>query len=222
MDSRLINPFSLLGVSSKSTLTDLKKAYYQLSLMCHPDKGGDSADMIVISKAYQYVKQQLDKVKDTTYEELEDEFQEFCKNQESESPPSFSSIYEETQDWLEEFNKEFNKEHYKNENQEFGKGILNDNFNAYQINPFGDGYSDIMDKSEYSNLDTTSNSINVYLPTAAGNGGKELLFKFKAGSNSGVLVGSGVETVDGGSTYPIYHQNQSVSLISDNSNWYII
>ena len=25
MDSRLINPFSLLGVSSKSTLTDLKK-----------------------------------------------------------------------------------------------------------------------------------------------------------------------------------------------------
>ena len=58
MDSRLINPFSLLGVSSKSTLTDLKKAYYQLSLMCHPDKGGNSADMIVVSKAYQYVKQQ--------------------------------------------------------------------------------------------------------------------------------------------------------------------
>jgi curved DNA-binding protein CbpA len=163
MDSRLINPFSLLGVSSKSTLTDLKKAYYQLSLMCHPDKGGDSADMVVISKAYQYVKQQLDKVKDTTYEELEDEFQEFCKNQESELPPSFSSIYKETQDWLEEFNKEFNEVHYKNENQEFGKGILNDNFNAYQINPFGDGYSAIMDKSEYSNLDTTSSSIETDL-----------------------------------------------------------
>jgi hypothetical protein len=131
--------------------------------MCHPDKGGNSADMVVVSKAYQYVKQQLDKVKDTTYEELEDEFQEFCKNQESESPPSFSSIYKETQDWLEDFNKEFNKEHYKNENQEFGKGILNDNFNAYQINPFGDGYSDIMDKSEYSNLDTTSSSIETDL-----------------------------------------------------------
>ena len=150
MDSRLINPFSLLGVSSKSTFPDLKKAYYQLSLMCHPDKGGNSADMIVVSKAYQYVKQQLDKVKDTTYEELEDEFQEFCKNQEAESPPSFSSIYEETQDWLNEFNDKFNKQHYRKENQEFGKGILNDNFNAYQINPFGDGYSDIMDKSEYS------------------------------------------------------------------------
>ena len=163
MDSRLINSFGLLGVTSKSTLTDLKKAYYQLSLMCHPDKGGNSADMVVVSKAYQYVKQQLDKVKDTTYEELEDEFQEFCKNQELESPPSFSSIYKETQDWLEDFNKEFNKEHYKNENQEFGKGILNDNFNAYQINPFGDGYSDIMDKSEYSNLDTTSSSIETDL-----------------------------------------------------------
>ena len=64
MDSRLINPFSLLGVSSKSTLADLKKAYYQLSLMCHPDKGGDSSDMIVVAKAYQYVKQQLEKIKD--------------------------------------------------------------------------------------------------------------------------------------------------------------
>jgi len=78
------------------------------------------------------------------------------------------------------------------------------------------------DSSDVIFLDTTSNSINVYLPTAAGNGGKELLFKFKAGSNSGVLVGSGVETVDGGSTYPIYHQNQRVSLISDNFNWYVV
>ena len=160
MDSRLINPFSLLGVTSKSTIYDLKKAYYQLSLMCHPDKGGDSADMVVVSKAYQYVKQQLDKIKDTTYEELEEEFQEFCKIQESEKPPSFSSIYEETQDWLDEFNKKFNEEHYKDNHKNFGKnGMIMDNFNEYKINPFGDGYADIMDKSEYSNLDTNSSSI---------------------------------------------------------------
>ena len=78
------------------------------------------------------------------------------------------------------------------------------------------------DSSDVVFLDTTSNSINVYLPTAVGNGGKELLFKFKTGSNSGVLVGSGVETVDGSATYPLYHQNQSISLISDNSNWYVV
>ena len=34
-----------------------------------------------------------------------------------------------------------------------------DNFNEYKINPFGDGHTDIMDKSEYSNLDTNSSSI---------------------------------------------------------------
>jgi curved DNA-binding protein CbpA len=164
MDSRLINPFGLLGVTSKSTIYDLKKAYYQLSLMCHPDKGGDSADMVVISKAYQYVKQQLDKVKDTTYEELEDEFQEFCKNQELETPPTFAAIYEETQDWLVEFNRKFNEEQCKDHCKNYkSDGMIMDYFNEYKVNPFKDGYADIMDKSEYNNLDTTSNSFETDL-----------------------------------------------------------
>ena len=71
-------------------------------------------------------------------------------------------------------------------------------------------------------LDTSSSMINVYLPTAVGKGGKELLFKMKAGSNSGVLVASGSQTIDGDSVFPMYHRYGSYSLISDDSNWFIV
>lgn len=71
-------------------------------------------------------------------------------------------------------------------------------------------------------LDTSSGPINIELPTAVGQGGKELVFKLKAGSNSGILVGSGTQTIDGQSYYPISYINQSIQVISDNSNWLVI
>ena len=71
-------------------------------------------------------------------------------------------------------------------------------------------------------LDTSSSMINVYLPTAVGKGGKELLFKMKAGSNSGVLVASGSQTIDANSVFAMYHRYGSYSLISDDSNWFIV
>jgi len=77
------------------------------------------------------------------------------------------------------------------------------------------------DSSDVVFFDTSSNAININLPTAVGKGGQELLFKFKDGPNSGVLIGNGSETIDGNSVYPMYHKNQSISLISDNSNWYV-
>lgn len=77
------------------------------------------------------------------------------------------------------------------------------------------------DSSEIVFLDTTGGSINVYLPTASGNGGKQLTIKLKAGSNSGVLLPSGSQTIDGQDQIGIYYTYQSVNLISDNSNWFI-
>lgn len=71
-------------------------------------------------------------------------------------------------------------------------------------------------------LDTSSSSLNVYLPTAIGQGGKELTIKLKAGTNSGVLVASGSQTVDGQAQFPLYHTYEGVTLISDNSNWFLI
>jgi hypothetical protein len=71
-------------------------------------------------------------------------------------------------------------------------------------------------------LDTTISSVNVYLPTASGKGGKQLTVKFKAGSNSGVLVASGSQTIDGQGQIGIFFTYESVTLISDNSNWFLI
>lgn len=146
MDSRLINPFNLLGITPTSTPSELKRAYYNLALMCHPDKGGDDKDMIVVSQAYQYVKGQLENINETTYETLEDEFQEFCKQQENKTP-TFTSIFEETQDWIDDFNSQFEK-------QQIGTASDSENnFNPFQRNPFQDGYGDLMDVSDI-NLDT--------------------------------------------------------------------
>ena len=61
-DLLTINPYNLLGVNTKSTINELKKAYYNLALMCHPDKGGDEKDMVVVSNAYRYIKEQLIKI----------------------------------------------------------------------------------------------------------------------------------------------------------------
>ena len=50
-----INPYDLLNISTNSSLKELKKNYYQLSLYCHPDKGGSPEDMICIKNAYEYL-----------------------------------------------------------------------------------------------------------------------------------------------------------------------
>jgi hypothetical protein len=77
------------------------------------------------------------------------------------------------------------------------------------------------DTSDVVFMDTTSGPINVYVPTAAGQGGKEIMVKLKAGSNSGVLIGSGAQTIDGESQIAVYNTYESITLISDNTNWFI-
>jgi curved DNA-binding protein CbpA len=47
-----IQPYELLGVTMKSSLNDVRKAYYQLALLCHPDKGGNPQDMQLLHSAY--------------------------------------------------------------------------------------------------------------------------------------------------------------------------
>lgn len=78
------------------------------------------------------------------------------------------------------------------------------------------------DNSDVIFLDTTSSSINLYLPTASGKGGKQLTIKLKAGSNSGVIIASGSQTIDGQDQIGIYYTYESISLLSDNSNWFLM
>lgn len=138
---KLINPYELLGVDINSSISKLKKNYYNLSLITHPDKGGNDKDFHIIYLAYNYIKNQLSNKadKETTYEELEDEFQEFIKNQKEEYTP-FYEIYKETNDWLNEFNKQFEQDK-----------------DTENVNIFNKGYKDIMDETkstlEYTNIE---------------------------------------------------------------------
>ena len=105
----MINPYDIMNLTSESTLKDLKKAYYEMALICHPDKGGQEEDMIVIHNAYKYIKEQLENCENVgTYEELEDEFTSFCKEQE-EPPPPFRDIWEDSEQkkLRDEFNSVF-------------------------------------------------------------------------------------------------------------------
>jgi hypothetical protein len=54
-----IDPYGLLGVTSESTASDARKAYYALALLAHPDRGGNSDDMRAVHQAYRYVSNQL-------------------------------------------------------------------------------------------------------------------------------------------------------------------
>lgn len=69
--------------------------------------------------------------------------------------------------------------------------------------------------------DSSSNPINVYIPTAGNVGGKELMIKRKTGNDPVTIVASGAETIDGQSSHALYSAYESITLISDNSNWLI-
>ena len=141
MEEKLINPYSLLGVNVNSSLRELKKNYYNMALLCHPDRGGDKRDMNVVCLAYNYIKEQLENVNERTYEELEDEFEKFIKEQEIELP-KFGQIYEETNDWIVDFNKKFEEQKK-----------IDDTINPLENNPFENGYGEIMDHSEDAELE---------------------------------------------------------------------
>ena len=101
MEKTLINPYDLLGVSTNSSIKELKKKYFELALICHPDKGGNKEDMVFINKAYKYIHNQLEGVNRlVSYEDLEENFFNFCKEQEN-VPCAFSEIYDD-------FRKTFN------------------------------------------------------------------------------------------------------------------
>ena len=138
-----INPYQLLGLSSKSNIKDLKKAYYEFSLLCHPDRGGNGEEMDIVHKSYKYIKKQLENCKNLSYNNLEKEFENFCKIQE-ESTPCFSDIYDEANDFIREFNKKFS-ENYNN-------------------NVFNNGYGHLMEETSIGEEYTENDAEDFYKP----------------------------------------------------------
>lgn len=103
----MLNPYELLGVTIDTPKDDIKKIYYQLSLLAHPDKGGSNDDMITLKKAYDFVMREINNINNTvTVEDLEKNFKDFCSTQENKVP-LFQDIYAEAFDII-KFNNYFN------------------------------------------------------------------------------------------------------------------
>lgn len=83
----VVNPYDFLGVTPTSSLTEVRRAYFRLSLLCHPDKGGRADDMRILQSAYEWITHHIETVKShgtETYEEKEDNFKEFLESQQQE------------------------------------------------------------------------------------------------------------------------------------------
>lgn len=70
-------------------------------------------------------------------------------------------------------------------------------------------------------VDSSISQINVYLPLASGNGGRELKIKRSSGNNLVTIYASGSENIDGQATFTMHHLYQATTLMSNNLNWFI-
>jgi hypothetical protein len=70
--------------------------------------------------------------------------------------------------------------------------------------------------------DATSNAITVDLPTAAANTTTFHIKKTDSSANAVTIDGNGAQTIDGGTTAVLSVQNESITLVSDGSNWFIL
>ena len=72
-------------------------------------------------------------------------------------------------------------------------------------------------------VNATSGEVDVTLYAAASNGGRKLIIKkTDSSSNAVIILRAASETIDGATSITLYHQNESATLISNNSNWFIV
>ena len=91
-----LNPYEFLGLTPSSSLDELRKAYHDMSLLMHPDKGGSAQEMHILITAYKWIKEQLEHKSDKNYETIQLEFDEFIQKQNNEKPPPLTHILAET------------------------------------------------------------------------------------------------------------------------------
>lgn len=101
----VLNPYELLGVSVNATVQEVRKRYYALACLCHPDRGGTNEQMQTLHNAYEYVVRQVALNRTVTFEEMERDFEEFCASQKVKVPP-FYDIHAEAFN-LPKFNEVF-------------------------------------------------------------------------------------------------------------------
>ena len=113
-----INPFNLFGIDNLENLNikNLKKKYYELALICHPDKGGSDEDILIVYNSYLYIKNQLENknkfLKNNSFIHSKLNFNEYMKLY-KQKPPPFYETWLESEDYKkhELFNKQFEQIH---------------------------------------------------------------------------------------------------------------
>jgi hypothetical protein len=71
-------------------------------------------------------------------------------------------------------------------------------------------------------VDCSTSNVTLTLPSAINLGGKRFIVKRKTGNFNLIISTQLSQTVDGQSSFSVQHNYQSVNIVSDNSNWFII
>lgn len=93
-----VNPYELFGIKPTSSLQDLRKSYYNLAIVCHPDKGGDNESMKVLTLAYKWIYMQLQEsqIHEISFNEY------FGNNIDKQAIPNFTDTIAETYGYTKE------------------------------------------------------------------------------------------------------------------------
>ena len=95
----MLNPYEFLGVTPNSRLDEIKKSYYSLALLMHPDKGGSVEEMHILKTAYEWIRAQITPVETSPfkdYESIQQNFDDFIKQQDESKPPPLTTILAES------------------------------------------------------------------------------------------------------------------------------
>lgn len=103
----MIDPYELLGVTADSTLKEVKRAYYDMCLLLHPDRGGNPDDMAVLQTAYEAIVEHAKKIGDAPIDQHEVDKLILSYKEDQMQFPSFRDIFDECVFDTKEFNREF-------------------------------------------------------------------------------------------------------------------
>lgn len=79
------------------------------------------------------------------------------------------------------------------------------------------------DSDEIITSDATAGQVTITLPTASGRKGKKFVIKrIDASANDTIIDGAGAETIDGVATKTLSSQFDSLTIVSDGTNWIVV
>jgi len=100
--------------------------------------------------------------------------------------------------------------------------------NSIQTRAYSENYRNISSSANILSIDDvvfvdcSSANINLTLPSAISLGGKKIHIKRKTGGFGLTILTSLSQTIDGSNSFSVFSNYQAITLVSDNSNWFII